>query len=83
MHSLKFVLKINLGIDIQSKNCTDGEIRLIGGPSSNKGRLEVCIDSTWATVCDASFSIREGSVACRQLGYQSYGILDKNCDIHS
>jgi hypothetical protein len=63
------------GSNFRFKNCTNGEIRLTGGPSSNKGRLEVCRDSTWTTVCD-SFGIREGVVTCRQLGYQSYGILD-------
>ena len=59
-------------------NCTEGDVRLVDGPSANKGRLEVCINETWASVCSRSFGYRERGVACAQLGYQRYyGILHK------
>ena len=49
-------------------NCSDGDVRLSGGSSSNQGRLEVCINHAWGTVCNNGFSSEEALVACRQLG---------------
>ena len=72
-HTHKLTLESNTA---QFHNCTNGETRLMDGSSPNKGRLEVCLDSTWATVCGSGFNIREGVVTCKQLGYQRYGILD-------
>ena len=50
--------------------CNDGDVRLIGGSTSNQGRLEVCINSAWGSVCDSVgvFTRDEAKVACRQLG---------------
>ena len=50
--------------------CTDGEVRLIGGSFSNKGRLEVCLNNAWGSVCDSVgvFTRDEAKVVCRQLG---------------
>ena len=50
--------------------CHDGELRLIGGSTSNQGRLEVCMNSAWGSVCDSVglFTRDEAMVACRQLG---------------
>ena len=45
-------------------------MRLTGG-STNWGRLEVCINHAWGTVCNNNnhrFSRDEALVVCRQLG---------------
>ena len=55
-------------------NCTDGEARLVDGLSLNKGRLEVCVNQAWATVCSSGFGVQESRVVCGQLGFQRYGI---------
>ena len=60
--------------------CNDGELRLIGGSTSNQGRLEVCINSAWGSVCDSVgvFTRDEAKVACRQLGIlQVEGLYSK------
>ena len=49
--------------------CTDGGIRLAGGTQPNEGRVEVCLNSRWGTVCDDAWGTVDASVACRQLGY--------------
>ena len=54
----------------QYSNCTDNAIRLVGGNSSNQGKLEVCMNSAWGSVCDSAgvFTSDEAKVVCRQLG---------------
>ena len=63
---------INVCSDLatQFSNCTDNAIRLMGGNSSNQGRLEVCVNSAWGSVCDSAgvFTSDEAKVVCRQLG---------------
>ena len=59
--------------------CDDGDVRLVGGSTSNQGRLEVCMNSAWGSVCDSTgvFTRAEAKVACRQLGIlQVEGSLD-------
>ena len=54
----------------QFSNCTDNAIRLVEGNSSNQGRLEVCVNNAWGSVCDSTgvFTSDEAKVVCRQLG---------------
>ncbi|XP_011408605.2 PREDICTED: deleted in malignant brain tumors 1 protein-like [Amphimedon queenslandica] len=58
---------------IQPVNCETGDIRLIGGTTSNEGRLEVCVNRVWGTVCGVSWGSTDSRVACRQLGHQELG----------
>lgn len=48
-------------------NCSDGQVRLVDG-SNLLGRLEVCVNNAWGTVCDIQFGLDEVRVACAQLG---------------
>ena len=50
----------------------EGAIRLVGGTLPNEGRLEVCMNTRWGTVCDDAWGTVDASVACRQLGYSAH-----------
>jgi hypothetical protein len=49
-------------------NCTDGDVRLVGGVNSGEGRVEICINHAWGTICDELFQTAEAKVVCQQLG---------------
>ncbi|XP_041350118.1 uncharacterized protein LOC121369231 isoform X2 [Gigantopelta aegis] len=46
-------------------------IRLVGGNSSNEGRVEIFHNFTWYTVCDDNFGRDEAQIICTDLGYSS------------
>ena len=55
--------------------CQSGDLRLQGSDIQGRGRVEVCIDNVWGTVCDTSWSSADASVVCRQLGFSRFGTL--------
>ena len=58
--------------------CTNGAIRLAGsGSSSSQGRVEVCNNNQWGTVCDDTWNSLDASVACLHLSYSNEGNLWK------
>ena len=57
------------------KGCVDGSVRLMNGSTSLEGRVEMCINSLWITVCDTSWSVIDSRVVCKQLGYSLAGII--------
>ncbi len=61
--------------------CNDGDLRLVDGISSNQGRLEVCMNSAWGTVCSEHWTNQEANVACGKLGYLSIGKIS-TCSVY-
>ena len=49
----------------ESTVCNNGELRTIAA----NGRIEVCFDDTWGTVCSDFWSTPDATVACRELGF--------------
>ena len=71
-----------VGLFCRSRNesymCTNGDVRLMGGNSASEGRVEICLNNQWGTICDDSWDAQGATVLCRQLGYTFEGWLDLN-----
>ena len=55
--------------------CANGDIRLAGSTTAGQGRVEICINETWGTICDDSWGVPDASVACQALGFSRFGEL--------
>lgn len=62
-------------LDTLYANCTTGNVRLVNGTNKLEGRVEVCINHAWGTVCDSTFSEDEASIICNLLGHPHNGEL--------
>lgn len=51
------------------------DIRLIGGRKASEGRIEVKHNGIWGSICSQNFSLTEGMVICRSLGFKSRYVL--------
>ena len=59
--------------------CHDGEVRLRNGNHRHEGRIEICFNETWGTICNGinsySWNHSQADIVCKQLGYSQAGKL--------
>ena len=58
---------------MQIAPCTTGQLRLAGGNIDNEGRVEICMNNVWGTVCSDSWDTTDATVTCQELGYSTDG----------
>ena len=62
-------LNIFITVDSVGSTCTYGDVRLVDGSNQYEGRVELCINDQWGTVCDNSWGSTDATTVCKQLGY--------------
>ena len=57
--------------------CENGQILLFNGtvPSYREGRVEICYDNAYGTVCDDQWDILDAGVVCQQLNFSFYNAI--------
>ena len=60
--------------------CENGILRLIGGTKPSQGRVELCQNNIWRTVCDDKWDDVDAGVVCYELEYAREGklLINKN-----
>ena len=53
--------------------CENGDVRLINGRAPSEGRVEVCYNSHWGTICHNDWEDDDAAVVCAELGYERNG----------
>ena len=64
-------------VSAEQVNCTNGEVRLVDGVGPHEGRVEVCVNEVWGTICSNSWSTADANVVCKQLRYLPLGLTIK------
>ena len=73
----RYIYLINIFVKWQKflyLGCTEGDIRLLEGTTHLEGRVSVCKNNAWGTVCDSGWQTADATVVCRQLGLSVAGI---------
>ena len=65
MHTLSFVYADPRSTS--NETCAYGDVRLVNGSNTLEGRVEICINNAWGTVCTRSVSKDDAEVICRQV----------------
>lgn len=67
-------LVLSMFTDLSSPTtCVDGDVRLVNSTRANAGRVEVCHDNHYGTVCEDDWSTEDANVVCGQLGFEKFG----------
>ncbi len=56
-----------------SSDCEDWSIRLQDGANVREGRVEICFNRAWGTICSDGFTEVDAGVVCTEMGYEREG----------
>ena len=55
---------------IARSDCSNGDVRLVNGSTSSEGRVEICYNGVWGSVCDSGWNDQDAAIVCLQLNFQ-------------
>lgn len=57
-----------------SESCnSEGVVRLVWGPGTWEGNIQICMNGLWGWVCQNAFGTPDAQVICSQLGFTRQG----------
>ena len=60
-----------------NSGCSNGDLRLSDGLSKYEGRVEICTNGVWGSICNSGWGYDEAYAVCKQLGFQGIIIILK------
>lgn len=64
---------------VTPSQCNDGDVQLVDGTTEYKGRVEVCVNGVWSTVCAYSgWYSNAARIVCSQIGALTKGLHNRN-----
>ncbi len=68
-----------IALDTPFDSCSTGDVRIVpdyyNSGTSQDGRLELCINNAWGTICDSRFDNKEAAIACSSvIGFSRQGM---------
>ena len=57
-------------------SCNNNDVRLVGSINKLEGRVEMCYNKLWLSVCINSWTATDANVVCQKLGHQLTGQLN-------
>lgn len=70
-HTLSFILWASLFIVYTE--CSDGDLRLVDSERIGEGRVEICFNNTYGSICADFWDEVDAQVVCGQLGFMRNG----------
>ena len=59
----------------RDRDCKDRDLRLENGSSVREGRVEVCFNNAWGTICNQGYGVTAAEVFCAQMEFQGEKIF--------
>ena len=79
-YSMMHLNVIPIEINVIPSNCTDYDVRLVDGDTANEGKVLLCINGVWGTLCHSSLNTIDAAVICSTAGYPNgYKINNSMC----
>ncbi len=60
--------RIGASVAMITIGCNENALRLAGGVDSAQGRVEICHEQQWGSVCTQGWDLSDATVVCNQLG---------------
>ena len=60
-------------MSVDPGSCEEGAVQLVDGIIDREGRVEMCHDGVWGSICDERWDKTDAYIICQQLGYGETG----------